>query len=848
MKEYIVEGMSCAACQARVEKAVNAVDGVSSCTVSLLTASMSVEGSASMEQIVKAVEDAGYKASLKDENTSDKEIYEIADKETAKLKKRLIFSLIFLLPLVYISMGHNMFGWPLFAFLAENHLLMGIAEMLLSLVIIIINKNFFISGFKGIIHKAANMDTLVSLGAGTAFIWSCYLLIAMIRAHANADSSLMEEYMMKLNFESAGMILTLITVGKTLESISKGKTTNALRSLMDLSPKTARKEIDGIEKIVPVEEIAVGDIYIVKSGDSIPVDGYIISGSASVDESALTGESIPVDKLEGDNVSAATINKSGYMRCKASRVGKDTTISQIIQMVSDAAATKAPIARNADKVSGIFVPIVISIAIITLAVWLFTGHELSYALSRAISVLVISCPCALGLATPVAIMVGNGLAAKNGILFKNSQALEETGKIQIIALDKTGTITNGTPLVTDLLAAKGTESKDLLRYAYALEKKSEHPLSKAIIDFCELQGTGIKIMETDKFESLPGLGLNASSSEGTIYGGNLKYIQSIAKIPFESLKDIDNISNEGKTPLLFALDDKFLGLIAVADTIKEDSQKAIIEFKNLGIRTVMLTGDNETTANAISKKAGIDNVFASLMPADKEKVINELSKIGKVAMVGDGINDAPALTRADIGIAIGAGADVAIDAADLVVVNSSLTDVSAAVRIARKVLTNIHENLFWAFFYNAIGIPLAAGCFIPIFGWELSPMFGAAAMSLSSFCVVSNALRLNRIKAKNSGKDKPAKNSLKSFDIKDIEEEFRKGENLTMKKTIKIQGMMCAHCEARVKSALESLNGVISADVSHERANAIVELNEDIQNDILSKAVVDAGYEVEGID
>ncbi|MCQ2561080.1 MAG: heavy metal translocating P-type ATPase [Clostridia bacterium] len=846
MQQYLVTGMSCAACQARVEKAVSAVDGVTSCSVSLLTNSMGVEGTAGADAIIKAVEDAGYGASVKGAGpaaqSSDADEDSLKDTETPKLKKRLLASLGFLAVLMYFSMGHMMWGWPLPAFFHGNHVGMGIVQLVLSAIIMVINQKFFISGFKGLVHKAPNMDTLVALGSSASFLWSTYVLLAMTRAQTDGNMALVEKYMMDFYFESAAMILALITVGKMLEARAKGKTTDALKSLMKLAPKTAVIEENGAEKEIPVGDVKLGDIFIVKPGESIPVDGEVVDGISAVDESALTGESIPVDKATGDKVSAATVNKSGYIKCRATRVGEDTTLAQIIKMVSDAAATKAPIAKIADRVSGVFVPAVITIAVITTAIWLLLGKELGFALARGISVLVISCPCALGLATPVAIMVGNGLGAKNGILFKTAVSLEETGKIQIAALDKTGTITKGQPQVTDVVCAEGIKSDEFLTIAASLEKKSEHPLSRAVTDYFEGQ-----VLDTQDFKVLPGCGLSAKLAGIPVHGGNLDYISGIVKVSEDIKQKAGELAEQGKTPLLFSAGDTLLGIIAVSDTIKEDSAEAVRNLKNMGIQVVMLTGDNEKTAGAIAAQAGIDNVIAGVLPEDKETVVRMLKEQGRVAMVGDGINDAPALTRADMGIAIGAGADVAVDAADIVLMNSSLADVAAAVRLSRKTLKNIHENLFWAFFYNVMGIPLAAGLYISAFGWELNPMFGAAAMSLSSFCVVSNALRLNLAKIRSKDSDKPAKNALSQLNLEEIKDIIKKGKT-KMTKTVYVTGMMCPHCEARVKKALEAIEGVASAAPSHTAGTAVVELTAEVADDVLKAAVEAADYEVTKIE
>jgi Cu2+-exporting ATPase len=839
MEQYHVTGMSCAACSARVEKAVNAVEGVTSCSVSLLTNSMGVEGTASSEQIIKAVTDAGYGASLKGaRNQDDKGTgtlnYEdaLADTETPKMKRRLIASLVLLIPLMYVSMGHMMWNWPLPAFFTDNHIAMGLVQLLFTTAIMVINQKFFINGWKGLVHRSPNMDTLVALGAGASYGYSVYALFAMTRAQVDMDMDAVMSYMHEFYFESAAMILALITVGKMLEARSKGKTTDALKSLMKLSPKTATILRHGEEVEVGIEEVKKGDHFVVRPGENIPVDGIIIEGSSAVNESALTGESIPVDKEIGDMVSAATTNQSGYLRCEATRVGEDTTLSQIIQMVSDAAATKAPIAKIADRVSGIFVPAVITIAVITIAVWLLCGQSLGFALARGISVLVISCPCALGLATPVAIMVGNGMGAKHGIMFKTAVSLEEAGKTQIIALDKTGTITSGEPKVTDFLANHGFTEMELLQAAFSLEQKSEHPLAKAIISYGEAQKMHAE--DTEEFAAVSGNGLTGTIGGRKYIGGNRKFIEKYAKIPEFLIKKSEELSGQGKTPLFFAKENQLLGMIAVADVIKEDSPRAVKELQNMGIRVVMLTGDNERTARAIGAQAGVDEVIAGVLPDGKEAVIRKLRKNGKVAMVGDGINDAPALTRADIGIAIGAGTDIAIDAADVVLMKSRLSDVPAAIRLSRQTLKNIKENLFWAFIYNIIGIPLAAGIWYPIFGWKLNPMFGAAAMSLSSFCVVSNALRLNFFQIYDAHKDKKLKQKEK--------------ETKEMTKTINIKGMMCPHCEATVKKALESLNGVTEAVVSHESGTAVVTMDAEVANDTLANAVTEKDFEVVGIE
>ena len=854
MKQYTVTGMSCAACSARVEKAVSKVPGVTSCSVSLLTNSMGVEGSATDQEIIKAVADAGYGASAKDAegeknggaNSAAASEEALADHETPILKKRLLYSVGFLLVLMYFSMGHMMWNWPLPAFMDGNHVMMGLVQLYLTVIIMVINQKFFINGFKSLFHGAPNMDTLVALGSFASFGYSSYALFAMTYAEHQGDAEAVMGYMHEFYFESAAMILTLITVGKMLEARSKGKTTDALKSLMKLSPKTAVVEKEGKETEVPVEQVRIGDVFVVRPGENIPVDGVVLEGNSAVNEAALTGESIPVDKQAGDRVSAATINQSGFIRCEATRVGEDTTLSQIIRMVSDAAATKAPIAKVADKVSGIFVPAVISIAVLTVIVWLIAGESVGFALARGISVLVISCPCALGLATPVAIMVGNGMGAKNGILFKTAVSLEETGKVEIVALDKTGTITSGEPKVTDVLAADGTSEEELLKLAYSLESRSEHPLAKAIVAYgAEKQAEQIPVSE---FKALPGNGLEGKVGDADVKGGSLKFAQSQTEISEKIKSQAEKLAEEGKTPLMFLKNGIFAGMIAVADVIREDSPQAVKELRNMGIEVVMLTGDNECTAKAIGRQAGVDRVIAGVLPDGKEEVIRRLKEQGKVAMVGDGINDAPALTRADMGIAIGAGADVAIDAADVVLVKSRLSDVPAAIRLSRGTLRNIHENLFWAFFYNVIGIPLAAGIWIPIFGWKLNPMFGAAAMSLSSFCVVTNALRLNLLNIKDSRKDKKIRRKAAApagavVAAAEINTETKK-ENKTMTKTMKIEGMMCGHCEAAVKKALEALDGVASAEVSHEKGTAVVTLEKDVDNAVLTKAVEDKDYKV----
>ena len=840
MEQYTVTGMSCAACSARVEKAVSKVPGVTSCSVSLLTNSMGVEGTASPEAIVKAVEDAGYGASKKgaekaaSASAADAEDA-LKDRETPALKRRLIASLVFLVVLMYISMGHMMWGWPLPAALAENHVAMGLTQLLLTVAVMVINQKFFISGFKGLIHGAPNMDTLVALGSGASFVYSTYALFAMTDAQLRGDTAGVMQYMHEFYFESAAMILTLITVGKMLEARSKGRTTDALKGLMKLAPKTAVLLRGGAEVTVPIAEVRKGDVFVVRPGENIPVDGVVLEGSSAVNESVLTGESIPVDKAAGDAVSAATMNQSGFLRCEATRVGEDTTLSQIIRMVSDAAATKAPIAKVADKVSGVFVPIVIAIAVVAIIVWMLAGQTFGYALARGISVLVISCPCALGLATPVAIMVGSGMGAKNGILFKTAVSLEETGKVQIVALDKTGTITSGEPRVTDILPAEGVTEAELLAAAAALEKKSEHPLARAIL---QLAGErSMEIAEVEGFEAKPGSGLVATLSGDALAGGNLKFISAQAAVPAALRTAAETLAEAGKTPLFFSRAGRLIGIIAVADVIKPDSPAAVRELQNMGIRVVMLTGDNARTAKAIGREAGVDEVIAGVLPEGKESVIRELKTQGKVMMVGDGINDAPALTRADIGAAIGAGTDIAIDAADVVLMKSRLSDVPAAIRLSRATLRNIHENLFWAFIYNVIGIPLAAGVWIPLFGWQLNPMFGAAAMSLSSVCVVTNALRLNFFNIRSAKRDKK---------IKTVEVKIEAKETATMEKTMKIEGMMCAHCEARVKKCLEALPQVDEAVVSHEQGTAVLRLNADVSDDVLKKAVEDQGYEVVG--
>ena len=857
MEQYNVTGMSCAACSARVEKAVKKVPGVTSCSVSLLTNSMGVEGTASPAAILSAVQEAGYGASPKNASaskTSDAstDLDALADHETPKLKRRLIASLGFLLVLMYFSMGHMMWGWPLPHWFDGNHVAMGLVQLLLAGIVMVINQKFFINGFKGLIHGAPNMDTLVALGSMASFVWSTYALFAMTRAQVDGNDELVMHYMMEFYFESAAMILTLITVGKMLEARSKGKTTDALKSLMKLAPKTATLVRDGAEVTVAIADVQKGDVFVVRPGENIPVDGVVLEGTSAVNESALTGESIPVDKAVGDKVSAATTNQSGFLRCEATRVGEDTTLAQIIKMVSDAAATKAPIAKIADTVSGFFVPAVISIAVLTTIVWLLLGHELGYALARGISVLVISCPCALGLATPVAIMVGNGLGAKNGILFKTAASLEAAGRTQIVALDKTGTITEGAPRVTDLLPAEGVTEAELLTLAAALESRSEHPLAKAVL--ADAEAKAITPPEVTDFAALPGNGLAAKLDGMDIYAGNAAFIQTRLTLPAALAQQAEKLASEGKTPLFFGGAGRLLGVIAVADTIKEDSPEAIRQLQNMGIRVVMLTGDNQRTADAIGRQAGVDEVIAGVLPDGKEAVIRQLQASGKVAMVGDGINDAPALTRADTGIAIGAGTDVAIDAADVVLMNSKLSDVPAAIRLSRATLRNIHENLFWAFIYNIIGIPLAAGLFIP-FGLTLNPMFGAAAMSLSSFCVVSNALRLNLFDLHSTRHDHktaspaaaPVQSAAENNKKSDAEAPEVKTEDHTMKKTLKVEGMMCGHCEARVKKALEALPEVDEAVVSHEAGTAIVTLNAEVADDVLKNAVEAQDYKVTGI-
>ena len=851
MEQYTVTGMSCAACSNRVEKAVSKVPGVTACSVSLLTNSMGVEGTAAAADIIKAVQDAGYGASVKgagNEKNAKAQSLEaeeaLKDHETPVLKRRLIYSLGFLIVLMYFSMGHMMWGWPLPAFFNGNHVAMGLIQLILTAIVMVINQKFFISGFKSLWHKAPNMDTLVALGSMAAFVYSTYALFAMTDAQVKGNEEAVMSYMHEFYFESAAMILTLITVGKMLEARSKGKTTDALKSLMKLAPKTAVVVRNGEEVTVGIEEVQKGDVFVVRPGENIPVDGVVLEGSSAVNEAALTGESIPVDKTVGDSVSAATVNQSGFIRCEATRVGEDTTLSQIIQMVSDAAATKAPIAKVADKVSGVFVPTVITIAVITTFVWLLAGQSIGFALARGISVLVISCPCALGLATPVAIMVGNGMGAKHGIMFKTAVSLEEAGKMDIVALDKTGTITSGEPKVTDIILAEAKSERELLELAYTLEKKSEHPLARAINE--RAQKDGITAGEVDDFAALPGNGLSGIYEGSELCGGNLNFIGSVAAVSDEIRAKAETLAEAGKTPLYFSRDGKLLGIVAVADVIKEDSPRAVKELQNMGIRVVMLTGDNERTAKAIGAQAGVDEVIAGVLPEGKESVIRSLKEQGKVAMVGDGINDAPALTRADIGIAIGAGTDIAIDAADVVLMKSRLSDVPAAIRLSRATLKNIHENLFWAFFYNVIGIPLAAGIWYPLFGLKLNPMFGAAAMSLSSFCVVTNALRLNLFKMYDASKDKRKKQS-RQHDENYVDHKEKK-EKSAMTKTMKIEGMMCGHCEARVKKTLEGLEGVTEAVVSHEKGTAVVTLEKEVSDSVLKEAVEAQDYKVVSVE
>ena len=849
MKQYEVTGMSCAACSARVEKAVSKVPGVTSCSVSLLTNSMGVEGTATDQEIVNAVVAAGYGAApkgAKKEQAAAEEEEALKDHETPKLRKRLIASVIFLVVLMYFSMGHMMWGWPVPQWFEHNHVAMGLLQLLLAGIVMVINQKFFISGFKSLWHRAPNMDTLVALGSMASFVWSVYVLFAMTGAQVSGDMAAVENYMMDFYFESAAMILTLITVGKMLEARSKGKTTDALKSLMKLAPKTAVVIRNGQETTIPVEQVHKGDIFVVRPGKNIPVDGVVLEGTSAVNESALTGESIPVDKAAGDMVSAATVNQSGFIRCEASRVGEDTTLSQIIKMVSDAAATKAPIAKIADRVSGIFVPAVITIAVISTIVWLLTGQTFGYALARGISVLVISCPCALGLATPVAIMVGNGMGAKNGILFKTAVSLEETGKVQIVALDKTGTITSGQPEVTDILPAEGFSEEQLLTLAFSLEQKSEHPLAKAVLKKAEERK--LHAYEISDFQALPGNGLSGIMNSQTLMGGSMKFISSRVSVPTSLKQQAERLAEQGKTPLLFASENKLAGIIAVADVIKEDSPRAVKELQNMGIRVVMLTGDNEKTARAIGKQAGVDEVIAGVLPDGKESVIRSLKEQGKVAMVGDGINDAPALTRADIGIAIGAGTDIAIDAADIVLMKSRLSDVPAAMRLSRATLRNIHENLFWAFFYNVIGIPLAAGVWIPLFGWTLNPMFGAAAMSLSSFCVVTNALRLNLFKVHDAGRDKKIKQAVSIQPEKDYNESNKEKETTAMVKiTVNIEGMMCPHCEAHVNEAIKAAFQAEDVVSSHEKKTTVFTSPEHVDEDKIREVIKNAGYEVTGI-
>ena len=889
MKQYTVTGMSCAACSSRVEKAVSKVPGVTACSVSLLTNSMGVEGDVPPETVIHAVEDAGYGASLKGQGTaaqaqSASEAEDaLKDRETPVLKHRLIASLGFLAVLMYMSMGHMMWGWPLPHFMDGNHVAMGLLQLLLAGIIMVINQKFFISGFKGLLHRAPNMDTLVALGSGASFIYSTYALFAMTDAQLKGNDTAVMSYMHEFYFESAAMILALITVGKMLEARSKGKTTDALKGLMKLAPKTAVIIRDGVETKVPIEEVKKGDVFVVRPGENIPVDGVVLEGASAVNEAALTGESIPVDKAQGDPVSAATVNQSGYLRCEATRVGEDTSLSQIIRMVSDAAATKAPIAKIADRVSGVFVPAVITIAVVTTIVWLLAGQTFGFALARGISVLVISCPCALGLATPVAIMVGNGIGAKNGILFKTAVSLEETGKMDIVALDKTGTITSGEPRVTDVIPSGGVTEKELVSLALSLEKKSEHPLAKAVLLYAKEQQ--MDAPEAADFQALPGNGLSGTLDGASLAGGSFSYISGHTTVSAQEQASFERLASEGKTPLCFMKNGRLAGMIAVADVIKEDSPQAVKELQNMGIRVVMLTGDNERTARAIGAQAGVDEVIAGVLPDGKESVIRSLKEQGKVAMVGDGINDAPALTRADIGIAIGAGTDIAIDAADVVLMKSRLSDVPAAIRLSRATLRNIHENLFWAFFYNVVGIPLAAGLWYPIFGWKLNPMFGAAAMSLSSFCVVTNALRLNLFKMHDASKDHPMRKRAEKAANKGgekaenagavrmgaedtrsigqtangnetVSKEMKKSENpknninmegITMTKTMNIEGMMCGHCEARVKKALEALAGVESAEVSHEKGTAVVSMSADVADDTLKEAVEAQDYKVDSI-
>ena len=848
MKQFIVTGMTCAACQARVEKAVSKVPGVETCSVSLLTNSMGVEGSASDSDIIRAVKDAGYGASVKGAAQATKPDEDaLADHDTPVLKRRLFVSLGFLLVLMYFSMGAHMWGWPIPSWLEGNHVAMGLIQLLLTIIIMIINKKFFVSGFKSVVHGAPNMDTLVALGASASFLWSVYALFMMTDAQVHGGAEAAMPWMNEFYFESAAMILVLITVGKMLEAHSKGKTTDALKSLMRLAPKTANVVRNGVEATVPVEEVKPGDIFVVRPGESIPVDGVVLEGDTAVNESALTGESIPVDKAVGNTVSAATINTSGFIRCEATHVGEDTTLSKIIKMVSDAAATKAPIAKLADKVSGVFVPTVVSIAAVTLIVWLFIGKPFDFALARAISVLVISCPCALGLATPVAIMVGNGVGAKHGVLFKTAVSLEEAGKVKIVALDKTGTITKGEPEVTGLYPADGVTEAELLAAAYALEAKSEHPLARAVV--AEAEKRALTADEVTEFKALPGNGLSATRGGKVLLGGSMKYIAGQVSPDKAVLDSAEALADKGSTPLLFAENGKLLGIISVADTVKPESADAVSELKNMGVAVVMLTGDNLRTATAVGSAAGIDNVVAGVLPDGKEAVVSRLKMLGKVAMVGDGINDAPALTSADIGVAIGAGTDVAIDAADVVLMNSKLSDVPAQIRLSRATLTNIRENLFWAFIYNVIGIPLAAGCFISLLGWQLNPVYGAAAMSLSSFCVVTNALRLNLFDMYSTKRDRRSKNTVSGEALSALINDINSmQEEKTMTKTVRIEGMMCPHCEAHVKKALEALGGVTGAEVSHEKGTAIVSMTESVDNAAITAAVTDAGYTVLGIE
>ena len=848
MKQFIVTGMTCAACQARVEKAVSKVPGVETCSVSLLTNSMGVEGSASDSDIIRAVTDAGYGASVKGAaQATNPDEDALADHDTPVLKRRLFVSLGFLLVLMYFSMGAHMWGWPIPSWLEGNHVAMGLIQLLLTIIIMIINKKFFVSGFKSVVHGAPNMDTLVALGASASFLWSVYALFMMTDAQVHGGSEAAMPWMNEFYFESAAMILVLITVGKMLEAHSKGKTTDALKSLMRLAPKTANVVRNGVETTVPVEEVKLGDIFVVRPGESIPVDGVVLEGDTAVNESALTGESIPVDKAVGDTVSAATINTSGFIRCEATHVGEDTTLSKIIKMVSDAAATKAPIAKLADKVSGVFVPTVVSIAAVTLIVWLFIGKPFDFALARAISVLVISCPCALGLATPVAIMVGNGVGAKHGVLFKTAVSLEEAGKVKIVALDKTGTITKGEPEVTGLYPADGVTEAELLAAAYALEAKSEHPLARAVV--AEAEKRALTADEVTEFKALPGNGLSATRGGKVLLGGSMKYIAGQVSPDKAVLDSAEALADKGSTPLLFAENGRLLGIISVADTVKPESADAVSELKNMGVAVVMLTGDNLRTATAVGSAAGIDNVVAGVLPDGKEAVVSRLKMLGKVAMVGDGINDAPALTSADIGVAIGAGTDVAIDAADVVLMNSKLSDVPAQIRLSRATLTNIRENLFWAFIYNVIGIPLAAGCFISLLGWQLNPVYGAAAMSLSSFCVVTNALRLNLFDMYSTKRDRRSKNTVSGEALSALINDINSmQEEKTMTKTVRIEGMMCPHCEAHVKKALEALGGVTGAEVSHEKGTAIVSMTENVDNAAITAAVTDAGYTVLGIE